>query len=323
MTDKYKIIPDCSIVIPVYFNEGSLETTFQSLQDEVIARNPKLRFEVVFVDDGSGDGSLIELLSLKKSNPETIKIIKLTRNFGQPRARLAGLKHANGKCIVSISADGQDPASLIHDMLRFHFQEKYEVVICERAGRDESWYRQATSRMFYGLMRKLCFPNMPEGGFDFVLLGRQALDIVLSNQEANPFIQGQILWTGFRSHSIPYRRRERKVGRSRWTFGMKFKLLMDGVLNYSFFPIRMISACGVGVAVMGVLFAVALVLRKLIWGTQVDGWVGLSTIVLVTSGMQMLMLGVIGEYLWRVLAEVQNRAPFVIERIYDGTTDET
>jgi dolichol-phosphate mannosyltransferase len=202
-------------------------------------------------------------------------------------------------------------------MLNAHFEDGFEIVIGERTGRDERWYRRQTSRFFYGLMQKLSFPAMPQGGFDYVLLGRQALTSVLRNQEANPFFQGQILWTGFKHKSLKYRRRARKTGRSRWSFGMKVKLLIDGVMNYSFLPIRLISVTGIFMAFLGASFAAFFVMRTLLGGTGVPGWTTIVTVVLVTSGVQMLMLGVIGEYLWRVLAQVQNRQPYIIDSIYD------
>ena len=136
-----------------------------------------------FVDDGSGDGSLDELLRLREKDPQTVKVIKLTRNFGQVNALLAGFSHARGKCVVAMSADGQDPAALIHEMLKGHFEERYEIVACARQGRDESYYRVWTSRVAYALIRRLSVPNMPRGGFDFVLLGRRALDVFLRNQK--------------------------------------------------------------------------------------------------------------------------------------------
>jgi len=310
---------DYSIVIPVYYNEGSLKSTMQAIHQEVVSKNPELSWEVIFVDDGSGDGSLQELLDIQKREPQRVRVIKFTRNFGQPRARLAGLRHARGKCVVTISADGQDPASLIHEMLHAHFDDGFEIVLCERTGRDERWYRRQTSRFFYGLMRKLSFPAMPRGGFDYVLVGRHALNAVLRNQEAHPFFQGQVLWTGFRHKSIEYRRLARKTGRSRWSFGMKIKLLIDGVMNYSFLPIRLISVTGICMAVFGAAFAAVLVMRKLFGDTKLLGWTATMTVLLVTSGVQMVMLGVIGEYLWRVLAQVQNREPYIIDSIYDDS----
>ena len=253
MTDRDGGLVDYSIVIPVYYNEGSLRPTMDALRSEVFEANSGRSCEVIFVDDGSGDDSLRELLELQREDPERVKVIALTRNFGQPYARLAGLERSRGRCVISISADGQDPAGLINDMLAAHFEEGYEVVACARKGRDESWYRVVTSRVFYWLLQRLSFPNMPLGGFDFVLLSRRALNVVLRNQEAHPFFQGQILWTGFTPKFIYFQRRQRETGKSRWTFGKKVTLLIDGVLSYSFFPIRVMSFTGSLIALRGAI----------------------------------------------------------------------
>lgn len=309
---------DYSIVIPVYFNEGCLTGVMACIKNDVIARNSTLCCEVIFVDDGSGDGSLDELLRLYEKDPQIVKVIKLTRNFGQVYAELAGFSYTRGKCVIKMSADGQDPAVLINKMLKAHFDEHFEIVVCARQGRSESWYRILTSKLFYALMRKLSFPNMPPGGFDFVLLGRRALDVLLRNQEAHPFIQGQILWTGFKTKFMEYRRRERKVGRSRWTFGKKLTYLIDGMMSYSFLPIRLMSGMGILVALLGFLYALEIFVRRIVWGNPVKGWAPLMIVILAMGGGQMLMLGIIGEYLWRALAQVRNREPYIIEAIYDN-----
>jgi dolichol-phosphate mannosyltransferase len=309
---------DYSIVIPVYFNERALTETMASIKNDVIARNPSLCCEVIFVDDGSGDGSLDELLRLCQKDPQIVKVIELTRNFGQVNALMAGFSLARGKCVVAMSADGQDPAVMINEMLEAHFEEQFEIVVCARQGRDESWYRILTSKLFYAVMRKLSFPNMPVGGFDFVLLGRRALDVLLKNQEAHPFFQGQILQTGFKIKFLEYRRLERKVGRSRWTFGKKLTYLIDGTMSYSFLPIRLMSGMGILSALLGFLYAVIVFVLFMVRGHPVQGWSPLMIVILIMGGLQMLMLGVIGEYLWRTLAQVRNRDPYIIETIYDN-----
>ncbi len=140
---------DYSIVIPVYFNEGTLTETMTSIKNDVIASNSSLSCEVIFVDDGSEDGSLGELLRVREIDPQIVKIIKLTRNFGQVNALMAGFSLARGNCVIAMSADGQDPAALINEMLKAHFEEQFEIVVYARQGRDESWCRILTSRLFY------------------------------------------------------------------------------------------------------------------------------------------------------------------------------
>jgi dolichol-phosphate mannosyltransferase len=308
---------DYSIVIPVYFNEGCLHVLFDRLAGEVIQRLPERTAEIVFVDDGSGDRSLEELLALQAAHPDRIRILKFTRNFGQVSAIYAGLEHANGSCAVVMSADGQDPAALVREMLDCYFRGEAQVVVAARSGRDESWFRRMTSRVFYGLMRRLSFPDIPRGGFDFVLMGRPVVDLLLRNREAHPFLQGQILWTGFKPKVIEYFRQRRVAGRSRWSLGRKLTYLLDGVMGYSFTPMRLMSAVGSVVALMGFLYALVVVIVRLFGGIPARGWAPLMIVMLVLGGLQMLMLGIIGEYLWRTLAQARARDPYVIERIYE------
>jgi dolichol-phosphate mannosyltransferase len=166
-------------------------------------------------------------------------------------------------------------------------------------------------------MRRLSFPNMPTGGFDFFLLGRRPLHAVLRNQEAHAFLQGQILWTGYPVTFLRYTRRARKVGKSRWSFGKKLTYLLDGVMSYSFLPIRLMSAAGGIVAISGFLYAVVIFLDRLFWGNPVQGWAPLMIMLLIVSGLQLLMLGIIGEYLWRTLAQTRRREPYLIDSIYE------
>lgn len=308
---------DFSIVIPVYYNEDTLAPTLQAIRDDVLARHPGRRGEVIFVDDGSGDGSLAEILRLRGENPALVKAIKLSRNFGQVSALFAGLAHARGRCAVVMSADGQDPPELINQMLHAFFEEKTEIVVFTREGRDESIYRIITSKIFYRMMRRMSFPNMPPGGFDFVLLGRRALDALLRNREAHPFFQGQILWLGFPIKFMSYRRRERKSGRSRWTFGRKLTYLLDGMMSYSYLPLRVMSMLGVFTAMMGFLYALLIFFLRMVGGHAVEGWTPLMIVILIMGGLQMIMLGIIGEYVWRTLAQSRHRDLYIIDTVFD------
>jgi glycosyltransferase involved in cell wall biosynthesis len=308
---------DYSIVIPVYYNEGSLKPIFEEIKNKVIDKNPERACEVIFVDDGSKDNSFSELLEIKSHYPEIVKIIKLVRNFGQLQAIMAGYTYARGKCVVTISADLQDPPELINTMLDHHFKSNYQIVICTRESRDESFFRRSTSYLFYSIIRFLSFSNMPQKGFDYVLLSDKVKNIILDNQEANAFFQGQILWTGFDIKFIPYSREKRQQGISRWTFSKKIKYLIDGVLSYSYFPLRAMSVVGFIVALLGFTYAMVIFFSKIFGSIPVQGWAPIMIVILVLSGIQMLMLGIIGEYLWRALDQVRNRKPYIIERILD------
>lgn len=313
---------DYSIVIPVYYNEGCLVPLMESLERTVLLTNPNYVAEIIFVDDGSGDGSFAELQLIQSRWPGLVTIIKLTRNFGQASALLAGYKHVTGKCVITMSADGQEPPDMVNDMLKAFFNEGYEVVIGARAGRDESPYRIITSRLFYYLMRKLTFQDMPKGGFDFWLLSRRGLDALLRNVDVNPFFQGHVLWMGFRTKMLTYRRRERLAGASRFTFAKKLNGLLAGVLQFSFAPIRIMSLAGCVFALLGFIYAGLIFVDALLLGNPVKGWSPLMIMVLVIGGFQMIMLGIMGEYLWRTLAQVRRRDIYLIDAIYQREGDQ-
>jgi dolichol-phosphate mannosyltransferase len=309
---------DFSIVIPVYYNQGCLIPAFQGLKEQVFNRQYEKTYEVIYVNDGSKDQSLDEILQIQREHPDVVRIINLTRNFGQVNALMAGYSYARGKCVIAMTADGQDPPDLINDMLSSYFDEGYEVVIGTRSGRDESFYRVITSRIFYSLIKKLVFPEMPDGGFDFTLMSKRVMEVFIRNSKAYFFYQGQVLWMGYKTKFIKYYRNARIAGDSRWTFGKKITYLIDGILAFSFFPIRFMSLAGIALACLGFLYALVVLLAKLIYGNPIQGWTPLMIVVLVLGGFQSLMLGIIGEYLWRTMAQVQNRDLYVIEHVYEN-----
>lgn len=307
---------DVSIIIPVYYNEGSIKKTFYKIREEVFSKWDNKSFEVIFVDDGSGDQSYKEMIDLYNEFSDQIQVVKFSRNFGQVSAILAGYTFARGDCVINISADLQDPPELMNDMIKCFYNNDIQIVICTRQDREENWYRKQTSRLFYRLMQKLSFSNMPLGGFDFVLIGKIVKDSLLSNYEANPFWQGQLLWTGFPVKFIPYTRKKRESGKSRWTFKNKLKYLIDGVLGYSYWPLRTMSILGIIFFLLGIVYTVFITISYFLGDVPFKGWAPIMILLLIVSGIQMLMLGIIGEYLWRVLDQVRKRPMYIIEETH-------
>jgi dolichol-phosphate mannosyltransferase len=166
-------------------------------------------------------------------------------------------------------------------------------------------------------MRKIGFPNMPKGGFDSSLTSKKVVQFILDNQEEHFFYQGAMLWTGFKTKYIDYNRLARRSGASKWTFGKKLTFFIDGIMSYSFLPIRIISLIGILISVLGFIFAFLLFIQRIFLGHSIPGWSALMILILVTSGIQMIMLGVIGEYLWRTLAQTRNRPKYIIEKLYE------
>lgn len=312
---------DVSIVIPVYYNELSLESTFNIIKNEVISKFPDKKFEVIIIDDGSKDGSFDVMQKLYNSNPEDVRIVKFTRNFGQVPAIYCGYQIARGKYITTISADLQDPPSLICDMINILDTKDFDIVCCNRIDREEGFVRKLTSRLFYYLIKKLSFANMPLGGFDFVSITSRVRDVLLRNKESNPFWQGQILWTGYNIHFIPYVRQKREHGKSKWTFSKKLKYLIDGVLSYSYFPIRFISFCGLLTFIVGIIYSIIIVIQYFFGNYPFQGWAPIMIIILLLGGFQLLMLGIIGEYLWRTLDQTRQREFFLIDKIIEKNVD--
>ncbi len=306
---------DFCIILPVYYNEESLRPAYEKLKTVLLELAPRWRGGLLYVDDGSGDGSFGVLENIHALGEVPTTVVKLSRNFGQVMAIRAGLAHCEATAAIVMSADGQEPVDLIPQMLAEHFEKRNEVVICSRTDREEGAYRTWTSKIFYATMRKLCFRDMPTGGFDCFLLGPAAMEAFRQEQELQPFLQGQILRLGFSRAWIPYVRLKREFGRSRWTLGKKVAYFFDGLMNYSFFPIRAVSYLGMVLAALGLLYAFVVLCAKVFVGNPVKGWTPLMIVVLVLGGAQMLTLGVFGEYLWRILVQVQRRSPYLVEQV--------
>jgi glycosyltransferase involved in cell wall biosynthesis len=289
-----------SFVIPVFRNQGSIRLTYGQIVAMMRDAYPDLGCQVVLVDDGSDDGSLEEMRATHRDDP-TVECLCFSRNFGQIPAIVAGFRAARGQATVILSADLQDPVRLIADMIA-EWLAGNEIVICYRISREDSAVAQLTSRVFYGLI-KYTNPRMPAGGFDFVLLGEKPSRIFASFRERNRFFQGDILWMGFPTKFIPYSRQRRTIGKSQWTLAKKIKYFIDGLLNTSYLPIRLMSLLGLITSLSGFAYAVVVVFLRLTGRTPFLGYAPLMIVMLVLGGMNMIMLGIIGEYIWRIYDE--------------------
>ena len=298
-----------SFVVAVYHNEGAISKTHENIRSVFSNELAHHEYEIVFVDDGSKDGSLQEILSLREQD-HRVKAITFTRNFGQMAAMLAGFKEATGDAIINISADLQDPVELIPQMLE-KWQGGAETVICYRTDRSDTLLAKLFSRLAYGVLR-ISLPEIPPGGFDFVLMDRKVMDAFNAVDVRHRFFQGDLLWTGYRTSFIPYVRLKRAIGKSQYNFGKKLKNFLDAVLDASYLPIRFISLVGVITSALGVLYSVSIVFSWLRGETPFSGWAPIMIAILLVGGLIMVMLGVIGEYVWRINEEVRKRPNYVV-----------
>ena len=307
---------DFSIVIPVYYNAESLPSVEKELREKVLQRNDGLQGEIVFVDDGSRDSSFEILSEIYADNPQDIRVFKLSKNFGQVNAIWCGYTHCDNT-VIFMSADGQDPVEVVNKMLDVHFNSGKEIVIATRESRDDSMQRKITSSIAYWLMKKLADKDMPTGGFDFCLLGNKARKALISCWQPHTFIQERILKLGFPREMIGYHRNSRKSGKSRWTFSKKITYMIDGILGHSYIPIRFMSFLGGLFSTASFLLAIYFLISYFAFGTEVRGLTPIVLLILFIGGVEMIMIGIIGEYLWRVLAQARNDPPFIIEKILE------
>jgi glycosyltransferase involved in cell wall biosynthesis len=298
-----------SFVIAVYQNEGSLSIIHQKIMSIFPFGSLENDYEIIFVDDGSKDGSLMELLKIK-SQDSRVKIITFTRNFGQMPAIIAGLKEATGDAIINISADLQDPIELVPQMLEF-WQKGAEVVICYRTDRSDGLAARIFSWTAYKILR-FSIPQIPPGGFDFLLMDRKVVDVFNALDVRHRFFQGDILWSGHRTSLIPYVRLKRTIGKSQFNFGKKLKVFLDAFLDASYLPIRFMSLLGLITSALGLIYSIAIVFIWFRGGTPFSGWAPIMIAILLVGGLIMLMLGLIGEYIWRINEEVRKRPNYVV-----------
>ena len=303
-----------SIIVPVYFNADSLPILFKRLEDvECQLRLINMDLELIFVDDGSEDSSLEQLLLIKKIRPET-KVIKLTRNFGAVHASKCGFQFVTGDCFMILAADLQDPPELILQMVKKWIAGS-KFTICERISRDDPVVSKVFAKAFYWLIHRLVIRDYPDGGYDMALMDKSILEYVVSSSK-NLYTPLLTYWLGFKPEVIYYHRSKRLHGKSKWTFGKKFKAFLDVILGFSVTPIRLISAFGVFVAILSFVYGIFVISNAFLGNIPVAGFASLAALISFLLGLIIIMLGIIGEYLWRVFDEVNKRPEVVIDEIY-------
>lgn len=304
-----------SIIVPVYYNEENLLPLYEDLKEKVLIKLP-CDYEIVFVNDGSKDKSYECMQQIAKMDNK-VKLVNLSRNFGEHLAVLAGLSQCDGTCAIRKAADLQEPSEMILEMY-----EKYEkgakVVLAVREDREEPLSQKAFSSIYCWMMKKFALSNMPKGGFDTFLISRQVIDIMVTIGEKNAPLTEQILWSGFESEKVYYVRKKREIGKSGWTFSKKIKLAIDSMLSFSYFPIRCISGIGVITIIIAFIAAIVIFVQKMLGIITTEGYATIVILILMAFGIIMLTLGILGEYIWRMFDEVRNRPTFIIDKVEES-----
>ena len=301
-----------SIIVPVYYNYNNLQPLHDDLKSKLFCKLGEFGFdyELVLVDDGSGDNSFDKILQLK-SIDDKIKAIKLSRNFGMHSAILAGLSVCTGDVAVIKMADIQEPTEMILEMIS-EYNNGSEVVLAIRKDRKDSIVSKLFSNTYYNIFRKFSGLDMPNGGFDTFLADRKVINVLVSLNEKNTTLMGLVLWSGFKTSKIYFNRLEREIGKSKWTLKKKVKLFEDSIYSFSIFPIKLIAGIGIAFFIVSFFLIIYFIFEKITNNVPVRGFTTLAILLLFSMGLILFSLSVIGEYIFRIFDETRNRPPFII-----------
>ena len=303
-----------SVIVPCFNEEAVLRSTHKRLTDVLRALN-NLSFEIIYVDDGSSDQTQNVLAELQSQNPE-VRVLRLSRNFGHQIAVTAGLEQAEGNAVVVIDADLQDPPEVIPEMVERWLEGNHVAYGSRLARAGESRFKLWTAKAFYRLINRLSDTRIPVDTGDFRLMDRKVVDVLLAMPERGRFLRGMVSWIGFRQVAVPYHRAPRPAGESKYPLFKMLSFAMDGIISFSVLPLKLAVWTGmvaIWMAVIGILVAVFVRLFGLYDLRLGRGWASLFVAVLFMGGIQLVSLGIIGEYLGRIYTEVKRRPLYAVE----------
>ncbi len=308
--------PLVSLVVPCY-NEEDVLPLFLSEVLPVLRSIEGIRFEFVFVNDGSTDGTLAFLATSARIEP-TLRVIDLSRNFGKEAALSAGLAEARGDAVIPFDADLQDPPDLIPALVE-RWREGFEVVIARRSDRSsDGFLKRETANAFYRLHGRLTDIDLPENAGDFRLMDRRVVDALNAMPESCRFMKGLFAWAGFRTTSVDYVRQPRAAGTSKFSGWKLWNFALEGITSFSTLPLRIWTYGGFAVATLALLYAGHIAFRTLIHGVEVPGYASLAVLILLFGGLQMIGMGMIGEYVGRIYMESKRRPLYFVRARYGG-----
>ena len=300
-----------SLIVPCYNEEAALPFFYEAVS-QVTDRLPDYEFSFIFVNDGSKDGTLQILRELAKKD-KRVQYLSFSRNFGKEAAMYAGFCNATGDYVAVMDADMQDPPSLLPEMIEILEKEEYDSVATRRVTRDgEPPIRSFFARMFYRVINRISEADIVDGARDFRLMKREMVDAIVSMCEYNRFSKGIFGWIGFRTKWLPFKNVERVAGETKWNFWKLFKYSIDGIVNFSQAPLSFASMTGLLFTVVAFLMVIFVFVRKLIFGDPVAGWASTICIVLFIGGVQLLCMGIMGQYLAKTYLEVKRRPHYIV-----------
>jgi glycosyltransferase involved in cell wall biosynthesis len=314
------ISPTFSVVAPIYNEVDNIPL----LHERVSAVMDGLGepWELVLVNDGSTDGSTEALNALYKQDPEHVRVVHFTRNFGHAIAVTAGMDHAYGRAVVLMDADLQDPPEIIPDLIA-QWRDGYQVVYAVRAEREgETWFKQVTASVFYRLLQRITNVSIPLDTGDFRLMDRHVVLAINAMREQHRFVRGMVSWVGFEQTGVTYERHKRYAGETKYTFGKMMRLAWDGVTSFSYFPLQLATYLGFLVGLLSALSILVVIYLRIFATAELVGQATTLVIVLFLGSVQLLSLGIIGEYLGRIFNEVKGRPLYIAREVLEKTPEQ-
>lgn len=300
-----------SVVVPCYNEEAVLGKFYEEVT-RVAKEMPEVKFEYAFVDDGSSDGTLKELEKLAKKD-ERVRFVSFARNFGKEGALLAGLEYAKGDYIATMDADLQDPPALLPEMYEYVKDGEYDCVGTRRVNRDgEPPIRSFFARIFYKLINRMSKIDMVDGARDYRLMTRQMVDAIISMREYNRYSKGLFSFVGFRTKWIEFKHVDRAAGETHWSFWKLFAYAIEGICAFSTVPLVVAAVLGLLFCFVAFVMIVIIIVKTLAFGDPVSGWPSLICAILIMGGLQMMALGVIGQYLAKTYLETKRRPVYIV-----------
>jgi polyisoprenyl-phosphate glycosyltransferase len=303
-----------TILIPAYNEEAVLDKLYERLSG-LAERVKKYHMEFLFVDDGSRDRTM-EIVKEYAKKDHRVAFVSLSRNFGKETAMIAGLDHADGDAVVIIDADLQDPPELIPEMVKY-WEEGYDDVYAKRESREgETWLKKSTSRLFYKLLQRSTSITIQRDTGDFRLLDKRCVEALRQIRESQRYTKGMFSWIGFKKKEITYNRDPRAAGTSKWNYSKLLNLAIEGLTSFTTAPLRVSSVLGIIVSALAFIYIIVLVIRTLVLGSDVEGYPSLMAVILFLGGIQLLSLGIIGEYVARIFTETKQRPLYFIDEAH-------
>ena len=304
-------IPDISLIVPMYNEHEVIDIFFKEIK-KILAKIPQYSYEIICVNDGSKDNTL-DILKNYAQKDKRIKIISFSRNFYKEQALFAGLEYSKGRAVIPMDADLQDPPELILEFIK-KWEEGYDVVYGMRADRsDDGFFKRISALAFYKMYNLIADRPVPYNTGDYRLMSRKVVEAVKQIKEKKLFMKGVFNWVGFKSYGVSYKRPQRAAGTTKWNYWKLWNFALDGITASSTFPLRVWTYLGGLIAFTSFVYAAYIILKTLLFGDPVRGYPTLAVMILFFGGIQLIALGVIGEYIGRIMTEVKNRPLYIVD----------